>query len=209
MFPSLAFLKPSLRRHALWLSVGLAFAVIGEPEPASAEPAPLIEMPAAEPVPGTADLTQTPIRRNESEASAGRARPGSMTGTLAVLGLVLGGAYVVLSLVRRRQTVQPASSDVIDVLASRRLDGQSTLHLVRIGSRVLAIGSAASSLRTLAVLDDPEEIAGLMASRDTSSRATAGWRPFGTKAAQSADSGRSSSAISELIATIEPAGSEA
>jgi hypothetical protein len=98
--------------------------------------------------------------------------------------------------------------EAIDVLASRRLDGQSTLHLVRIGRRVLAIGSAAGSLHTLAVLDDPEEIAGLMPARDEAPTAAAGGRfAFRLRTGRPLSSQRTTPADSiEKFATTERTG---
>jgi len=106
----------------------------------------------------------TPIRRGSDPQNApgGRARPSSLASTLALLGLVLGGAYLALKMLRLRQKVGSAPTQAIDVLASRRLDGQSTLHLVRIGRRVLAVGSSAAGTRTLAVIEDVEEVAQLL-----------------------------------------------
>lgn len=115
-----------------------------------------------------ATSSRTPIRRDGEGAGAKPTRLGaqSVTGTLATLGFILGGLYLALHWLRRRQTASGTTSpDAIDVLASRRLDTHGTLHLVRIGPRVLAIGSGAAGMRTLSVIDDPEEIAGLVASR--------------------------------------------
>jgi flagellar biogenesis protein FliO len=124
----------------------------------------------------------TPIRRaTDPHADPGdRARKSSLTSSLALLGLVLGGAYITLNMLRRRQNDRSAQTQAIDLLASRRLDGQSTLHLVRIGRRVLAVGSSSGGTRTLAVIDDPEEIAQLISASSESGmgHAPAGWRPF-------------------------------
>jgi hypothetical protein len=97
---------------------------------------------------------------------------------------VLASAYFVLLWLKRRQFGQQASPPAaIDVLASRRLDGHSTLHLVRIGRRVLAIGSSPTSLRTLAVVEDPEEIALLVepCRGETPAGGSRGWSPFRTR----------------------------
>jgi flagellar biogenesis protein FliO len=106
--------------------------------------------------------TRTPIRRTDGEPSDAGSwrRPTSPTTTLALLGAVLAGAYIVLAWMKRRGPGQEsADPEAIDVLCSRRLDGQASLHLVRIGRKVLAVGSTATDVRTLAVIEDPEEIA--------------------------------------------------
>jgi hypothetical protein len=143
--------------------------------------------------------TLTPIRRSTDPLTdlGERSRGPSLTSSLALLGLVLGGAYIALNLLRRRQNVRSAPAQAIDLLASRRLDGQSTLHLVRIGRRVLAVGSASGGTRTLAVIDDPEEIAQLVAvsagAGSATSDSSAGWRPFrGRTAPAIEDSGAGS-----------------
>jgi len=153
----------------------IVLAAMSEARSAPAEPSqagtvpPVISDQAAAP----AELTQgsqsstalTPIRRGTDPQSAPgeRTRPSSLTSTLALLGLVLGGAYVALNVLRRRQNVGAAQNQAIDLLASCRLDGQSTLHLVQIGRRVLAVGSTAAGASTLAVIEDPEEVAQLIA----------------------------------------------
>lgn len=118
----------------------------------------------------------TPIRRTDGATpdSGERRRPSSLTSSLAVLGLVLGGAYFALNWLRRRQDTRSVQAQPIDLLASRRLDAHATLHLVRIGRQVLAVGSSSGGTRTLAVIDDPEEIAVLVSS---STGASAGESP--------------------------------
>jgi hypothetical protein len=114
----------------------------------------------------THDSALTPIRREVDPTSPANERPRqpSLTSNLALLGLLLGGAYIALGWLRRRQGPAAVRPEAIELLASRRLDPHATLHLVRIGQRVLALSSAPGGSRTLAVIDDPEEIAALMSS---------------------------------------------
>lgn len=105
---------------------------------------------------------KTPIRRTEDPQSDGtnRRRLSSPASTLVTLGAILGATYFLLLWFKRRTPGQEAtSSEAIDVLCSRQLDGHTTLHVVRIGRRVLAVGSTSGGARTLATIDDPEEIA--------------------------------------------------
>ena len=155
-------------------------------EPSQGESAPpVVSGHAAVPTELTPDLQSstalTPIRRGtDPQAAPGeRTRQSSLTSTLALLGLVLGGAYVALNMLRRRQNVGAAQTQAIDLLASCRLDGQSTLHLVHIGRRVLAVGSSAGGASTLAVIDDPEEVAQLIATSGDRARGdSSARRPF-------------------------------
>lgn len=124
----------------------------------------------------------TPIRRvgDAHDNPGDRTRTSSLTSSLALMGLILGGAYIALNWMRRRQDVRSVQTQAIDLLSSRRLDGQSTLHLVRIGRRVLAVGSSSGGTRTLAVIEDAEEIAQLMSAAGDGgiSESPAVWRPF-------------------------------
>lgn len=126
--------------------------------------APEIEMPAIEASAADVADTRTPIRRADSAGDelADRSSTPSLASSLAVLGLILGGVYVALNWLRRRQLADPLRGGAIELLASQRLDAQTTLHLVRIGPRVLALGSSPTGARTLAAIDDPEEIAVLV-----------------------------------------------
>lgn len=133
----------------------------------------------------------TPIRRaTDPHVDSGeRVRPSSLTSRLALLGLVLGGTYIALNMLRRRQNVRSAQTHAIDLLASRRLDGQSTLHLVHIGRRVLAVGSSAGGTRILAVIEDPEEIAQLISASGDPEKGNVphAWRPFQRRGAAASD----------------------
>ena len=106
---------------------------------------------------------RTPIRRNNEQAAnpGNEQSAGSLWGTLITLGLILGGLYLVLRVLKRLSPTASAAaqrSGLIDVVATRRIDTQSVVHLVRIGPRVLAIGASPAGLTTLGAFDDPAEI---------------------------------------------------
>jgi flagellar biogenesis protein FliO len=129
------------------------------------EPPVLPADPAASPA-------RMPIRRSggEQETDFGPSPRSSPVATLAMLGMILGAAYVVLTWLKRRgPEARTTVPDAIDVLCSRRIDGQTTMHLVRIGRRVLALGSTATQVQTLAVIEDPEEVAALVINRGAES----------------------------------------
>ncbi|MEX0744025.1 MAG: flagellar biosynthetic protein FliO [Phycisphaeraceae bacterium] len=99
---------------------------------------------------------------------------GSMAlNTLTALGIVIGlilllrWAWVKLS---GQPTIQ--SSPVVEVLSRTPVAPRNHILLVRVANRVLIVGDSSAGLRTLATVDDPEEIADLLtavtAGRDTS-----------------------------------------
>jgi flagellar biogenesis protein FliO len=118
-------------------------------------------------------LPRTPIRRaNEAaERHADEAGAGSLWGTIITLALILGGLYLVLRLFKRLSPATSAASQragLIDVIATRRLDAQSVVHLVRIGPRVLAVGASPAGLSTLGTFDDPAEMDALLGTSERS-----------------------------------------
>lgn len=124
----------------------------------------------------TASATDVASRENESlGAASDRPRQrndssglfsgtGSATlNTLTALGIVIG-----LILLLRwgwtkftgHPTIRP--SPLIEVLARTPVAPRNHILLVRIGNRVLIVGDSAAGLRTLASVDDPDEIADLL-----------------------------------------------
>ena len=110
---------------------------------------------------------KTPIRRDS--APADNARPvrtglGSLWTTLGALAAVLIGV-VAATRCLRRLTGRPGASlpsHAFDVVGSRRLDAQSSIHLVRIGRRIVAVGSSAAGVQPLTVINDPLEVEELL-----------------------------------------------
>ncbi len=87
-------------------------------------------------------------------------RPASPWWTVLALFLVVG---LVLTLARIwRKTVPGASTQLpaqaVEVLGRRPLAPRESIQLVRIGSRILVLGSSAEGLRPLAEIDDPVEV---------------------------------------------------
>ncbi len=110
---------------------------------------------------------KTLIRRDP--AAGDDARP-TRTGinspwtTLGAVAAVLIGAVAATRLLRRwiRDPGDGLASHGFDVLAGRRLDGQSSIHLVRIGRRIVAVGSSPAGVQPLTVIDDPLEVEELL-----------------------------------------------
>lgn len=85
--------------------------------------------------------------------------------TLSALGLVVGLILLLRAvlgrLVHRSGTV--ATSALLEVLGRVNVAPRHQVLLVRVGGRILVVGDNTAGLRTLADIDDPEEVAGLLA----------------------------------------------
>lgn len=123
---------------------------------------------------------KTPIRRATAETAAGRnanlGRINSPWTTLITLAAVLIGAALAARLLRRVAGGQASDlpDSALEVLGSRKLDAQSSVHLVRVGRRVLAVGSSPAGVRPLTEIDDPLEVAALLAGEGLQSARPAG-----------------------------------
>ena len=131
--------------------------------------------------PGTIEATPlgTP---SEPSLGLGESSPGSGLGlsTLSALGivitLILGGRW---AYVRFGGRVVTRSSPAVEVLSRTSVAPKNQVLLLRVGQRVLVVGDSSSGLRTLANLDDPEEVASLLQTV-TSEQQTSVSRSFGS-----------------------------
>ena len=85
--------------------------------------------------------------------------------TATALGVVLGVIYLIRTVVVRFGTHAPAvtNASVLEVLTRINVAPRNHILLIRMGRRILAVGDSAAGLRTLANVDDPEEVADLIA----------------------------------------------
>ncbi len=144
----------------------LAQRYAGESEATSAQPGTAAATPVTSPVPA-AEIEQRPLgasgdgRGAESRSAA--PSDGWALSTLAALGVVIGliflGRWVYAKLGGR---VIARSSPAVEVLSRTSVAPKNQVLLLRIGQRVLVVGDSSSGLRTLANLDDPEEVAALL-----------------------------------------------
>ena len=116
----------------------------------------------------TPPLPLTPSKRTnggEREALSG-ASPlrGSFT-TFGSLCLIVGAGATIVWLLRR-----PASSlrgklppEVIETLGTTSLNPRLEVHLLRVGGKLILVGSSPSALETLLEIDDADEVARLTA----------------------------------------------
>jgi len=115
-----------------------------------------------------------------ASTSAGNAWAPWSTSAATLLGLSLG----MLWWWRRRQTAYhpPQESPWVECLGTCRLAAQQHCYVVRFGDRLLLVAKEPGNLRTLDVIDDPEEVermiqmhrrpatAGLFGRRDANSK---------------------------------------
>ena len=91
----------------------------------------------------------------------------------AVVALAMAGLYAILRGVLRGRVLASVDRRLVTVLESTMLSQQSTLHVVKVGARYLLVGSANSSISTLAELP-PQDVETWIAHerRSLSSRST-------------------------------------
>ena len=106
----------------------------------------------------------TPTGRNLSSASSAsrKSSPGSGSPwkTLGALAFVLALIIVGAKLWKKHGLGIAAGlpAEAIDVLGKRHLDSRQSIHLIRLGSRIIVLGSSTDGLRTLAEVTDPVEV---------------------------------------------------
>lgn len=131
-----------------------------------AQPDPDAETPAATtPAQREAQPLGTPSRAGEVVTQQGFTGDdgGWVLNTLAALGLVIG----LILLLRWGWTKMGGvaiarSSPVVEVLSRTSVAPRNHVLLVRVGGRILILSDSSSGLRTLANIDDPDEVANLL-----------------------------------------------
>jgi flagellar biogenesis protein FliO len=117
-------------------------------------------------------LTSTPLLRPGStvdktgDTSEPSGSPGSTSWflkTLTSLGIVVGLALLVRwSYVRLGGKTATASSPVVEVLSRTSVAPRSHVMLLRVGGRVLVVSESSAGMRTLASLEDAQEVADIL-----------------------------------------------
>jgi len=121
------------------------------------------------PAGGTRLLTSTPLLRPgsvEGEADDAAERPGTgswFLKTATSLGLVIGLALLVRWVyIRLGGKAAVGGSPVVEVLSRTAVAPRSHVMLLRVGGRVLVVSDSSAGMRTLASLDDAEEVADIL-----------------------------------------------
>ena len=100
-----------------------------------------------------------------SNSDPAAAKSGWVLNTLTALGVV-GGLILLVRTVLSRWTgrvVSGANSPMLEVLSRVSVAPRNHVLLMRLGKRILIVGDSSAGLQTLANIDDPEEVAGLLA----------------------------------------------
>ena len=101
-------------------------------------------------------------------------RPGRsgwwIPSTLGALGGVIGLIFLLRAMLRRLlgQTGSGGDRSWLEVLGRLNVAPRSQILLIRLGPRLLVVGQSAGTLSCLANIDDPEEVAGLLAAISSS-----------------------------------------
>lgn len=132
------------------------------PEQLAAEAAAIEEMPLGQ---------SAEAASGEPDGENGNTPTGGWAlSTLAALGVVIGLIFAARwAYTKMGGTVVARSSPVVEVLARTPVAPKNHVLLLRVGQRVLVVGDSSTGLRTLADLDDPEEVASLLQSVTASS----------------------------------------
>lgn len=112
-------------------------------------------------------VEETPLGQavDTDDALLGQGTPGNgwALSTFAALGLVVGLILLARwAYMKMGGRVVSRSTAAVEVLSRTSVAPKNHVLLLRVGQRVLVVGDSSSGLRTLADLDDPEEVASLL-----------------------------------------------
>lgn len=131
--------------------------------------------------PPAAGIERTPLGPPASEAQPLPANTENdsswLLDTLTALGIVI--ALILLlrwgwSRWTGRPLITAAASPVVEVLSRTSVAARNHVVLLRVGGRILIASDSPAGLRTLASVDDPDEVADLLAAVTASRTASAG-----------------------------------
>ena len=110
---------------------------------------------------------------------------GSIWTTLGSLALVVGLILLIAKLFKKNGGLSSGGlpREAIEVLGRQPIDARQSIHLIRLGSRILVVGSAPEGMTTLTEIDDPVEVdylAGVCQSNQEKSPFTNAFRTFFT-----------------------------
>lgn len=139
-----------------------------------------IPLPANESLPlgaGEGDLFNT----DSDQASTGSMGDGWFLSTLAALGVVLALVFGIRWLLKRGGVVSTAvpQGTVVEVLSRTTVAPRSHVVLMRVGMRILVVSDSPAGMRTLASVQDAEEVAELLGAIE-SAKPTSMGQSFGS-----------------------------
>ncbi|XAL99042.1 flagellar biosynthetic protein FliO [Phycisphaeraceae bacterium D3-23] len=92
---------------------------------------------------------------------------GWVMNTLGALGVVIALIFLVRWVAKRWGVgggVRVSASPIVEVLSRTTVAPRNHVVLLRVGSRILVVNDGTSGMRTLATIEDPDEVAGLLQS---------------------------------------------
>ncbi len=109
---------------------------------------------------GRGENGKRPIDRSKDHPSSLSGARTSPWKSLAILGVMIGLILLAGKGLKRLapHRFHELSDDLFTPLGYRSLSRNHTVHLVRVGQRLLLIGSSSEGLRTLSEITDPEEV---------------------------------------------------
>lgn len=116
---------------------------------------------------GSAPLPERPARKETAQTGSTKPKkPGTSSaaggwwGTVGALTAVLALVFLAAKVVRKSMpaATRALPPEVVQVLGRKPLDYRNTLHLVRLGSKLLVLGSSQEGLSTLSEVTDPVEV---------------------------------------------------
>jgi flagellar biogenesis protein FliO len=127
--------------------------------PAAAEDGPFAAGEASSP-PRRITPPNRPLRTASKSGEPRKPTTGSFWQTLLVLGGIVAVILLGAKYLRKHGPRLPGGipNDALEVLGKRAIDRGQLIYLVRLGSRILIIGSSSGGLQTLGEVTDPVEI---------------------------------------------------
>ncbi len=101
----------------------------------------------------TEPVQQPELNRNVSSFSV-----WDVVRMLLVLGAVLGVIYLLFFLLKKAARPVRDSGSVIDVIATRSITGNSSVHLLKVGKQVFLVGSGDGNVRLISEITDKETL---------------------------------------------------
>ncbi len=119
--------------------------------------------------------------QSTTAGTSGSASAPSAWTTFGALAVVIATILISAKLWKKHgpQSAGPIPHEAVELLGRRMIDQRQAIHLVRLGTRILVLGSSAAGLRTLAEISDPVEVdflAGLCQKRGGASEGVQSFR---------------------------------
>ncbi|VAX38569.1 hypothetical protein MNBD_PLANCTO02-2279 [hydrothermal vent metagenome] len=115
--------------------------------------------------------TSRRITPPSDEAKAGKRQPGSsrkkgasgmgsIWTTLGSLALIVGLILIAARLFRKNGGISSGGlpREAMEVLGKQPIDARQSIHLIRLGSRILVVGASPDGMRTLTEITEPIEV---------------------------------------------------